>query len=74
MAKRYQTFERQKFTIKDIKSENQGVFSKEYPVVLSTTYSAKSCISKDMVFDYVIMDEASQVDIKNRCAGICPAP
>ena len=33
-------------------------------VVLSTTYSAKSCISKDMVFDYVIMDEASQVDIK----------
>ena len=37
---------------------------KEYPVVLSTTYSAKSCISKDMVFDYVIMDEASQVDIK----------
>lgn len=33
-------------------------------MVLSTTYSAKSCISKDMVFDYVIMDEASQVDIK----------
>lgn len=32
--------------------------------MLSTTYSAKSCISKDMVFDYVIMDEASQVDIK----------
>lgn len=38
-------------------------FLQEYPVVLSTTYSAKSCISKDMVFDYVIMDEASQVDI-----------
>ncbi len=37
---------------------------KQYPVALSTTYSAKSCISKDMVFDYVIMDEASQVDIK----------
>lgn len=25
------------------------MFLKEYPVVLSTTYSAKSCISKEMV-------------------------
>lgn len=63
MAKRYQGSERRKFTIKDIKPKTEE-FLKEYPVVLSTTYSAKSCISKDMVFDYVIMDEASQVDIK----------
>lgn len=63
MAKRYQGFERRRFTIKDIKPRT-GEFLKEYPVVLSTTYSAKSCISQDMVFDYVIMDEASQVDIK----------
>ena len=63
MAKRYQTSERARFTIKDIKPRTEE-FLKEYPVVLSTTYSAKSCISKDMVFDYVIMDEASQVDIK----------
>lgn len=54
---------RKKFTIRELKS-NSEEFLKEYPVVLSTTYSAKSCISKDMVFDYVIMDEASQVDIK----------
>lgn len=39
-------------------------FLADYPVVLSTTYSAKSCIGPDYVFDYVIMDEASQVDIK----------
>lgn len=63
MAKRYQGSERRKFTSKDIKPKTEE-FLKEYPVVLSTTYSAKSCISKDMVFDYVIMDEASQVDIK----------
>ena len=63
MAKRYQGSERRKFTIKDIKPKTEE-FLREYPVVLSTTYSAKSCISKDMVFDYVIMDEASQVDIK----------
>lgn len=63
IAKRYQASERRKFTIKDMKSRTEE-FLKEYPVVLSTTYSAKSCICKDMVFDYVIMDEASQVDIK----------
>ena len=63
IAKGYGTGERRKFTIKDIKPRTEE-FLKEYPVVLSTTYSAKSCTSKDMVFDYVIMDEASQVDIK----------
>ena len=65
IAKRYGygTDGRKVFSIKDIKLRTKD-FLKEYPVVLSTTYSAKSCISKDMVFDYVIMDEASQVDIK----------
>lgn len=63
IAKRYNTGQRKKFTIKDIKRRTEE-FLKEYPIVLSTTYSSKSCISKDMVFDYVIMDEASQVDIK----------
>lgn len=63
IAKRYRGNKRKTFTIKDIKPRTEE-FLKEYPVVLSTTYSAKSCISKDLVFDYVIMDEASQVDIK----------
>ena len=63
IARRYKNGERQKFTLRNIKPRTVD-FLKEYPVVLSTTYSAKSCISPDMVFDYVIMDEASQVDIK----------
>ena len=63
IAKRYGTGERKRFSIRDVKPRTEE-FLKEYPVVLSTTYSAKSCINKDMVFDYVIMDEASQVDIK----------
>ena len=63
IAKRYKDCRRQKFTLRNIKSRSVD-FLREYPVVLSTTYSAKSCISPDMVFDYVIMDEASQVDIK----------
>lgn len=39
------------------------IFLKEYPVVLSTTYSARSCLGKNAQYDYVIMDEASQVDV-----------
>lgn len=63
IAEHYRADTRTEFTIKNIKAKTED-FLREYPVVLSTTYSAKSCISKDMVFDYVIMDEASQVDIK----------
>lgn len=62
VAKRF-TGERKRFTLTSIRPQTEA-FLKEYPVVLSTTYSAKACISKDMVFDYLIMDEASQVDIK----------
>ena len=40
-----------------------GSFIIEYPVVLSTTHSLRSCASANYLFDYVIMDEASQVDI-----------
>ena len=50
------------YSIKDIKPNTES-FLKDYPVVLSTTYASKTCISTDYVFDYVIMDEASQVDI-----------
>lgn len=54
--------ERKVFKYEDIKLHSQEFLS-EYPIVLSTTYSCKNCISKNMVFDYIIMDEASQIDI-----------
>ncbi|MGN0728002.1 AAA domain-containing protein [Treponema sp.] len=40
-------------------------FTNEYPVILSTTFSSRATIGQgtDFLFDYVIMDEASQVDI-----------
>ena len=38
-------------------------FIKEYPVILSTTHSLRSCACENYLFDYVIIDEASQVDI-----------
>lgn len=63
IAKKYISKNRPIFRINNIKA-NTDDFLYEYPIVLSTTFSAKNCIDPNMVFDYVIMDEASQIDIK----------
>ena len=36
----------------------------DYPIILSTTFSSKNCFNSDTLFDYVIMDEASQVSVE----------
>ena len=38
-------------------------FINDYPVIMSTTYSLKRCLDKDILYDYVIIDESSQVDL-----------
>lgn len=38
-------------------------FLKDYPIVFSTTFASKSALNSNAIFDYVIMDESSQVDI-----------
>lgn len=38
-------------------------FIKDYPVILSTTHSLRSSLSNQYVYDYVIVDEASQVNV-----------
>ena len=35
----------------------------EYPVILSTTFSSRNSLNSNVVYDYLIMDEASQVNI-----------
>ena len=54
--------DRQRFEMSDFR-RNSAVFIHEYPVVLSTTYSIKGTLSIDHVYDYLIVDEASQVDL-----------
>ena len=54
--------ERQVFSVDEIFLKTRD-FLTEYPVVLSTTFSATSNINPAYKFDYLIMDEASQVDI-----------
>ena len=48
---------------KDLKSNWQEV-QKEYPIILSTTFSSLSSLHQDVVYDYLIMDEASQVSVE----------
>ncbi|WP_171042359.1 AAA domain-containing protein [Sinomonas gamaensis] len=49
----------------DSRSSRQqfGTFSRDYPVILSTCHSLRSSIGEDQLLDYVIIDEASQVDL-----------
>lgn len=47
----------------DVLWKNFDSFIKEYPVILSTTHSLRKCASENYLFDYVIIDEASQVDL-----------
>lgn len=45
---------------------------KEYPIILSTTFSSRSCL-KDATYDYLIMDEASQVDLATGALALASA-
>lgn len=57
------TKERTKFVKDDLLKKSDAVAT-EYPVVLSTTFSATSSLPGH-VFDYLIMDEASQVPVES---------
>ncbi len=54
--------ERQIFSEEDLWKRAKDVLD-EYPVILSTTFSSRNSLSSDVIYDYLIMDEASQVDI-----------
>lgn len=46
----------------DLKTKSDE-FTADYPVILSTTYSLIASLGAEYQYDYVIIDEASQVDI-----------
>lgn len=56
---------RDKYTLEELKTKSRK-FINDYPVILSTTYSIKNCLDTNVMYDYVIIDEASQVDL---CTG-----
>lgn len=50
------------FNLKELYT-NSEEFNKEYPIIFSTTYSIKNSLREDYKYDYIIMDESSQVDL-----------
>lgn len=54
--------ERKVYNINDLyKAPNN--FTEEYPIIFSTTYSITKCLNRGYKFDYIIMDESSQVGL-----------
>ena len=49
------------YNVKSIKNTIELI--KDYPVVLSTTYSFLNSIDDNFMFDYIIIDESSQADL-----------
>lgn len=54
--------ERKIYTLDEI-WKNGNEFLNDYPVILSTTYSSRNTFNNDFKFDYIIMDESSQIDV-----------
>lgn len=65
LEKKYSKKSRKTYELNDLKKESKS-FIDDYPVILSTTYSLRSCLSNNVMYDYVIVDESSQVDL---CTG-----
>jgi superfamily I DNA and/or RNA helicase len=63
LARRYNGHAARKlFESKDFRSKSDA-FNTEYPLILSTTYSIKGTLSIEHIYDYLVIDEASQVDM-----------
>lgn len=63
LARKYEGNSNRKiFTEDDLWRKPYDVLA-EYPVILSTTFSSRNSLNSEIVYDYLIMDEASQVDI-----------
>ncbi|MCL2445419.1 MAG: AAA domain-containing protein [Oscillospiraceae bacterium] len=62
LSEKYQTNPRKKYQPNDL-WKNAQAFIQDYPVILSTVHSLRSSLSDQVIYDYVIVDEASQVDL-----------
>ncbi len=53
--------------------KNDGIFLTHYPIVLSTTHSLQSSKPYSVLFDYVIIDESSQVGLTSGLPALAAA-
>jgi superfamily I DNA and/or RNA helicase/very-short-patch-repair endonuclease len=62
LYKRYNLKKREVYELPDLHFKSEQ-FLKDYPVIMSTTYSLRSSLAQDTTYDFVIIDESSQVDL-----------
>ncbi|WP_440895442.1 AAA domain-containing protein [Amphibacillus sp. Q70] len=56
-------FKKKKQYTKALYKKNFESFIEDYPVILSTAFSVTNSVAKGFMFDYVIIDEASTLDL-----------
>jgi len=59
-------------TIKNYRSRFAN-FTKRFPIIFSTTNALQSCTGEGFLYDYLIIDEASQVNILTACIAFACA-
>lgn len=62
LQERYKGLNDCNFTARNYRSKF-GAFTKRYPIVYSTTHAIRSCSGENYLYDCVIIDESSQVDL-----------
>ena len=62
LFEKYSRLDKAEFNVNDYRNQFDA-FTKHYPVILSSTLSLHTSIPKNYLFDYLIIDESSQVDI-----------
>ncbi|AZA54050.1 AAA domain-containing protein [Chryseobacterium sp. G0201] len=62
LYKKYKGKERPEYTSYQLRFKSED-FIKDYPVIMSTTYSLRKSLAENIMYDFVIIDEASQVDL-----------
>lgn len=65
LVRKYADKERKEYILENLKNDSEN-FIKDYPVILSTAYSLRNNLANCVMYDYVIIDESSQVNI---CTG-----
>ncbi len=63
LSKRYALDKPRKQFSSDDLWKNFNAVIDEYPVILSTTHALRQSTGRDFLYDYLIIDEASQVDV-----------
>ena len=68
LSEQYIDFEDRQFSVRNYRKDPD--FLKYYPIILSTTHSLKYCSPNGILYDYVIIDESSQVDLASAAVAL----